>query len=115
MATSTEVPVEALEAEVLIGEHRSMAPRVLHHLAFRTDDVDRLTTFYREVVGLPLRDAREIFETEYLAAQLDRFGGNVSKTASFIGMERSAFHRKLKSLGVKNKELQEMPEEELVG
>jgi len=67
-----------------------------------------------DVMGLPLRDAREIFETEYLAAQLDRFGGNVSKTATFIGMERSAFHRKLKSLGVKNKELQEVPEEECV-
>jgi two-component system, NtrC family, nitrogen regulation response regulator NtrX len=67
-----------------------------------------------DIMGLPLRDAREIFETEYLTAQLERFGGNVSKTATFIGMERSAFHRKLKSLGVKNKELQDVPEEEYV-
>lgn len=66
-----------------------------------------------DIMGLPLRDAREIFETEYLSAQLERFGGNVSKTASFIGMERSAFHRKLKSLGVKNKDLKEEVEEEL--
>ena len=67
-----------------------------------------------DVMGLPLRDAREMFETEYLAAQLDRFGGNVSRTAEFIGMERSAFHRKLKNLGIKNRELHELPEEELV-
>ncbi len=53
-----------------------------------------------EVMGLPLRDAREMFEREYLLAQITRFGGNVSRTASFIGMERSALHRKLKALGV---------------
>jgi len=53
-----------------------------------------------EVMGLPLREAREIFERQYLAAQIDRFGGNISRTASFVGMERSALHRKLKSLGV---------------
>ena len=53
-----------------------------------------------EVMGLPLREARERFEREYLMAQVDRFGGNISRTATFIGMERSALHRKLKSLGV---------------
>jgi two-component system, NtrC family, nitrogen regulation response regulator NtrX len=54
----------------------------------------------QEVIGLPLRDARERFEREYLAVQITRFGGNISRTATFIGMERSALHRKLKSLGV---------------
>lgn len=53
-----------------------------------------------EIIGLPLRDAREVFEREYLAAQLNRFDGNISKTAEFVGMERSALHRKLKSLGI---------------
>ncbi len=53
-----------------------------------------------EIMGLNLRSAREIFEREYLSAQLNRFGGNISKTAEFIGMERSALHRKLKSLGL---------------
>lgn len=53
-----------------------------------------------EVMALPLREAREMFEREYLLAQITRFGGNVSRTASFIGMERSALHRKLKALGV---------------
>ncbi|HJQ58193.1 MAG TPA: sigma-54 dependent transcriptional regulator [Vineibacter sp.] len=53
-----------------------------------------------EVMQLPLREAREVFEREYLMAQVTRFGGNISRTASFVGMERSALHRKLKSLGV---------------
>ncbi len=52
------------------------------------------------IISLPLREAREAFEREYLMAQIKRFGGNISRTASFIGMERSALHRKLKSLGV---------------
>ena len=49
---------------------------------------------------LPLREAREVFEREYLLTQINRFGGNISRTATFVGMERSALHRKLKSLGV---------------
>ena len=49
---------------------------------------------------LPLREARELFERQYLMAQINRFGGNISRTACFVGMERSALHRKLKSLGV---------------
>ncbi|HWA92452.1 MAG TPA: sigma-54 dependent transcriptional regulator [Rhizomicrobium sp.] len=52
------------------------------------------------VISMPLREAREIFERDYLVAQINRFGGNISRTAAFIGMERSALHRKLKSLGV---------------
>jgi two-component system nitrogen regulation response regulator NtrX len=52
------------------------------------------------VAALPLREAREAFEREYLVTQINRFGGNISRTADFIGMERSALHRKLKSLGV---------------
>jgi two-component system nitrogen regulation response regulator NtrX len=53
-----------------------------------------------EMMGMPLRQAREVFEREYLMAQVTRFGGNISRTAGFIGMERSALHRKLKALGV---------------
>ncbi|MCP4320058.1 MAG: sigma-54-dependent Fis family transcriptional regulator [Hyphomicrobiales bacterium] len=52
------------------------------------------------VMTLPLREARELFEREYLVAQINRFGGNISKTAEFVGMERSALHRKLKTLGL---------------
>ncbi len=57
-----------------------------------------------EIMGLALREAREVFEREYLLAQVNRFGGNISRTAAFVGMERSALHRKLKSLGVAHPE-----------
>jgi two-component system nitrogen regulation response regulator NtrX len=53
-----------------------------------------------DLLSMPLKAAREIFETQYLTAQLRRFGGNVSRTAEFVGMERSAFHRKLKQLNI---------------
>ena len=52
----------------------------------------------KELMSLKLRDARQVFERQYLLAQINRFGGNISRTASFVGMERSALHRKLKSL-----------------
>lgn len=54
----------------------------------------------QHIMTLPLREARELFERDYLMAQINRFGGNISRTAEFVGMERSALHRKLKSLGV---------------
>jgi two-component system, NtrC family, nitrogen regulation response regulator NtrX len=57
-----------------------------------------------EIMGLPLREARELFERQYLLAQVTRFGGNISRTAAFVGMERSALHRKLKTLGVHGNE-----------
>lgn len=56
------------------------------------------------IMSLPLREAREIFERQYLSAQIARFGGNISKTSAFIGMERSALHRKLKMLGIHSDE-----------
>ena len=55
------------------------------------------------IMGSPLREARESFEREYLKIQIRRFSGNISRTASFIGMERSALHRKLKALGLGDK------------
>jgi two-component system, NtrC family, nitrogen regulation response regulator NtrX len=61
--------------------------------------------------GLPLREARETFEREYLMAQISRFGGNISRTANFVGMERSALHRKLKSLNVIPGTRSQRPEE----
>jgi len=53
-----------------------------------------------QLMSLALREAREVFEREYLLAQINRFGGNISRTAEFVGMERSALHRKLKALGI---------------
>jgi two-component system nitrogen regulation response regulator NtrX len=78
----------AIRADMLPAEVSSAAPPTL-----RSDGGE-------VVMALPLREAREIFERDYLLAQINRFGGNISRTASFIGMERSALHRKLKSLGL---------------
>ncbi|MBL8673010.1 MAG: sigma-54-dependent Fis family transcriptional regulator [Alphaproteobacteria bacterium] len=79
---------EPIRADQLPPEIFGTAPAVLHW------------DFGGEIMSLPLREAREVFEREYLLAQVTRFGGNISRTASFVGMERSALHRKLKSLGV---------------
>jgi len=56
------------------------------------------------LLAMPLRDARDAFERDYISAQLSRFGGNISRTATFIGMERSALHRKIKMLGLTGKD-----------
>jgi two-component system nitrogen regulation response regulator NtrX len=61
------------------------------------------------MMGVPLREARESFEREYLKVQIRRFSGNITRTAAFIGMERSALHRKLKLLGMVDR--REMEEE----
>ncbi len=79
---------EAIRAEMLPPQGGSAAPAMLK--------LDRSS----EIMTLPLREAREMFEKQYLEAQLLRFGGNISRTANFVGMERSALHRKLKFLGV---------------
>jgi two-component system nitrogen regulation response regulator NtrX len=81
-------PRETIRADMLPGEITAIAPTVVKW--------DKGS----EIMTLPLRDAREVFEREYLLAQVTRFGGNISRTAAFVGMERSALHRKLKSLGV---------------
>ncbi len=81
-------PGEPIKAEMLPPDITSATPSVL-----RWEKGG-------EIMTLPLRDAREMFEREYLLAQVTRFGGNISRTANFIGMERSALHRKLKLLGV---------------
>ena len=57
-----------------------------------------------DLLALPLRQARERFEKQYLDAQVNRFGGNISRTAAFVGMERSALHRKLRLLGISTSE-----------
>ena len=69
------------------------------------DDLDQGVT---SLMGSPLREARESFEREYLRVQIRRFSGNISKTANFIGMERSALHRKLKILGLAVKKKQDV-------
>lgn len=83
---------EPIRADMLPPEVGSAAPAMLK--------LDRSS----EIMTLPLREARELFEKQYLEAQLLRFGGNISRTANFVGMERSALHRKLKFLGVQSAE-----------
>lgn len=64
---------------------------------------------FEQLLTLPLREAREAFERDYIAAQLSRFGGNISRTSGFIGMERSALHRKIKLLGLPGRGEEEAP------
>lgn len=82
-----DTPEEAISADLLPAEIGDTLPRAP-------------TESDQHIMALPLREARERFEKEYLIAQINRFGGNISRTAEFVGMERSALHRKLKSLGV---------------
>ena len=67
----------------------------------KEDNIDNSEEKNKSMMNLPIKDARKNFEKQYLISQVNRFGGNISKTANFIGMERSALHRKLKTLGVK--------------
>src|SRR5271166_3699518 len=83
---------DEIRADMLPPEIGSQAPALL--------SIDPAA----DIMGLPLREARDLFETQYLQAQLLRFGGNISRTAQFVGMERSALHRKLKQLGVNSDE-----------
>lgn len=85
---------EVVRADMLPADISKVTPN-----SFATDSES-------EIMALPLRDAREIFERKYLEAQVTRFGGNISRTASFVGMERSALHRKLRSLGISSSERQ---------
>ncbi len=85
-------PTDPIRAEMLPPEIGSSAPAL-----FNADPS-------ADVMALPLREARDLFETQYLHAQLLRFGGNISRTAGFVGMERSALHRKLKQLGISSED-----------
>jgi len=84
--------VDPIRAEMLPPEIGSRAPALL--------SIDPAA----DIMALPLREARDMFETQYLQAQLLRFGGNISRTSQFVGMERSALHRKLKQLGVNSED-----------
>ena len=88
MILASEEEGDAITADMLPAEVGSATPVVTQGAQSE------------HIISLPLREARELFEREYLVAQINRFGGNISRTAAFIGMERSALHRKLKSLGV---------------
>jgi two-component system nitrogen regulation response regulator NtrX len=89
-----------IERVLILGESTGpIEPRELPGTADNSDSDSRVV-LSGALATLALREAREAFEREYLLTQINRFGGNISKTANFVGMERSALHRKLKSLGV---------------
>jgi two-component system, NtrC family, nitrogen regulation response regulator NtrX len=90
-----------IERALILGEGQGpVDARELASDAAGDDDEEGRVVLAGGLATLPLREARELFEREYLLTQINRFGGNISRTASFVGMERSALHRKLKSLGV---------------
>lgn len=91
-----------IERVLILSGHNETAPVQPHELPSDAGEAGFEATQNApvDVIGLTLRDARERFEKEYLSLQITRFGGNISRTAAFIGMERSALHRKLKALGV---------------
>lgn len=84
---------------ILAEESGPIEPAELEPQGATPDNSDALS-LGPQITAMALREAREMFEREYLLAQINRFGGNISRTAQFVGMERSALHRKLKSLGV---------------
>lgn len=89
-----------IERVLILGENTGdISAKELPSADDANDDESRIV-LAGGLATLPLREARELFEREYLLTQINRFGGNISRTASFVGMERSALHRKLKSLGV---------------
>jgi len=79
----------------------SNAEKILNIVKESIKSSDGKTFDVKDTLSVPLKEARENFEKEYLSTQLKKFGGNISKMAKFIGMERSALHRKLRTLGVK--------------
>ncbi len=90
-----------IERVLILGDgNGDIAARELPQDTATAEDEDGRVVLSGTLATMPLREAREAFEREYLLTQINRFGGNISRTASFVGMERSALHRKLKSLGV---------------
>jgi len=89
-----------IERVLILGENNGPISANELPTAEETPDEAGRVVLSGSLATLPLREARELFEREYLLTQINRFGGNISRTATFVGMERSALHRKLKSLGV---------------
>ena len=84
-----------------INESQENIDKLLSEILSSTSAIKNVESLLEKSFTSPLKEAREHFEKEYLSKQLKKNHGNISKTADFIGMERSALHRKLKSLGIK--------------
>lgn len=90
----------AIERALILGEGTGPIEAREFSAQSAPEDEEGRVVLSGVLATLPLREARELFEREYLLTQINRFGGNISRTATFVGMERSALHRKLKTLGV---------------
>ena len=84
-----------------INEPKDNVSKLMNDILSKTSSLDNQKDILKDSLSVPLKEAREQFETEYLINQSKKNHGNISKTADFIGMERSALHRKLKLLGIK--------------
>ncbi len=117
MRNLSDDAVDVLQTLSWPGNVRELRNRVEHALIFANGKTELTAEDFRkpssaqnseelatEYLFLTLREARELFEQRYLSSQIDRFSGNISRTANFIGMERSALHRKLKSLNIGGQE-----------
>ncbi len=91
-----------IERMMIITNHDEISSENLPEEIKNNDRITSISSAYQELISHPLREAREEFERRYLEAQLIRFNNNISRTAAFVGMERSALHRKIKSLGLTN-------------
>ena len=91
----------AVEQILILGPNNKVIESSELPESKQSDKTNNGDNFFQEnLISLSLREAREVFEKEYLMAQINRFGGNISKTAIFVGMERSALHRKMKTLSI---------------
>ena len=91
----------AVEQILILGPEKGLIDTSELPDSRHADNLNTVNSVFQEnLINLSLRDAREVFEREYLIAQINRFGGNISKTAIFVGMERSALHRKMKTLSI---------------
>ena len=85
----------------MIAKKDAVIPKISNIIKESLNSIDNISRVNENSLSVPLKEAREKFEREYLSIQLKKFNGNISKTATFVGMERSALHRKLKGLGIK--------------
>ena len=91
----------AVEQVLILGPEESPVEASELPESRQNDRITKVNNVLEEnLINLSLRDAREVFEREYLMSQINRFAGNISKTAIFVGMERSALHRKMKTLSI---------------
>ena len=91
----------AVEQVLILGPEKSPVEASELPESRQSDRISKVNNVLEEnLINLSLRDAREVFEREYLMSQINRFAGNISKTAIFVGMERSALHRKMKTLSI---------------